>query len=44
MKIEKKFMNMFSKDCCAPKLFFFKTASVAFYTTAWFFVKHLKIK
>ena len=22
MKIEKKFMKMFSKDCCVPKLFF----------------------
>ena len=30
MKIEKKFMKMFSKDCCVPKLYFFKQQHNAF--------------
>ena len=28
MKIEKKFMKMFSKDCCVPKLFFLQNSNI----------------
>ena len=28
MKIENKFMKMFSKDCCVPKLFFLQNNNI----------------